>query len=282
MKKLVFILPLLFFMACKQKQVFKETSSGLKYLFVEEYKDQKQPQYGEGVIISVKIIAQDSVIFEDPRFKLIIDTPKYKGSIDEALHFMHLYDSAVFKIDAYNFYKYNADKTPMPEFLHKGDSLIFYIRLQKIISRKELEKEKEVEDKILKANELLLLDEYLADNNITVEPTKSGLYFLNIKPGNGNYPEIGDSVIFDYRVMLINGKVVEDSKKTGKPMRAKIGDGTLYLGVAEGLLYMREGGVARLIIPSKLALGGNEIPGKIPPYSTLIFDIQLLKVKRNN
>lgn len=131
-----------------------------------------------------------------------------------------------------------------------------------------------------------LLEQYLIDNNIDEEPTESGLYYLEQEEGDGPSPAIGDYVIIEYRVRLITGQIVETTyEQEAKdndlynpdiiygPYKFNI-DNTPLEGVKEGLLMMKEGGRARLIIPSHLAYGSSTV-GNIPKYSTLIFDIKL-------
>ncbi len=134
-----------------------------------------------------------------------------------------------------------------------------------------------------------LLEQYLIDNNITEEPTESGLYFIEMEEGDGASPSMGFFLIIEYRVRLITGKVVETTNEQEAkendlynpdivygPYKFSINN-TPVEGVKEGLLMMREGGRARLIIPSHLAYGGRTV-GNIPKYSTLIFDIKLIEV----
>ncbi len=131
-----------------------------------------------------------------------------------------------------------------------------------------------------------LLEQYLIDNNIDEEPTESGLYYIEMEEGDGVSPAMGNYLIIEYRVRLITGKIVETTyEQEAKdndlynpdivygPYKFRI-DNTPLEGVKEGLLMMKEGGRARLIIPSHLAYGSSSV-GEIPKYSTLIFDIKL-------
>ncbi|HYX09071.1 MAG TPA: FKBP-type peptidyl-prolyl cis-trans isomerase [Bacteroidales bacterium] len=143
-------------------------------------------------------------------------------------------------------------------------------------------------DKI--AEEQRLLKQYLENNNITVDPTDDGLYFISQSDSVADtvQPVMGDFVLINYTTRLIDGQVVGTSEiETAKaknvynpsvlygPFKFKLG--TEITGVNEGISMMHEGEKARLIIPSDLAYGSFSV-GKIPSYSTLIFDVDLLKV----
>jgi FKBP-type peptidyl-prolyl cis-trans isomerase len=85
-------------------------------------------------------------------------------------------------------------------------------------------------------------------------------------------------VSIHYTGSFIDGKVFDSSLERNEPFLFKIGSQQAIQGMEEGILKMRVGGTATLIIPSKLAYGFEQ-KGPIPPYSTLIFDVELLDVK---
>lgn len=130
-------------------------------------------------------------------------------------------------------------------------------------------------DKAEKEQELL--QAYLQENNIDVEPTSSGLYYIEIEKGNGDSPKPGSVVILHYEGRLIDGEVFDSSYERGEPFSFTLGAGEVIRGWDEGVSYMKEGGKAQLIIPSHLGYGRYD-QEKIPAYSTLIFDIELLEV----
>lgn len=134
-----------------------------------------------------------------------------------------------------------------------------------------------------------LLRQYIAANNITVQPTASGLYYLEIEEGDGLEVEVNDILIINYTAQLLDGYVFDTSDSTIARQKNIYSESVIYgpykfklnrvsiSGVKEGLTYMKEGGKARLIIPSKLGFGPYSY-GNIPAYSTLIYDIELLEV----
>ena len=125
--------------------------------------------------------------------------------------------------------------------------------------------------------EMKLLNQYLADNQITTEPEASGLYYIETEAGTGLQPQQGETVDVHYTGKLIDGTVF-DTSVGGSSFSFTLGIGYVIPGWDEGIGYMKEGGKAILIIPSKLGYGSSGI-GSIPPYSTLIFDVELVDVR---
>lgn len=119
--------------------------------------------------------------------------------------------------------------------------------------------------------------EYLANNakEEGVKVTDSGLQYLVVKEGNGKKPGPNDVVTVHYTGRLIDGTVFDSSVERGEPATFAVGQ--VIPGWVEGLQLMSEGSAYRLFIPSELAYGEHGT-GPIQPNSTLIFDVQLLKV----
>ena len=119
--------------------------------------------------------------------------------------------------------------------------------------------------------------EYLANNakEEGVKVTESGLQYLVVKEGNGKKPGPNDVVTVHYTGRLVDGTVFDSSVERGEPATFAVGH--VIPGWVEGLQLMSEGSAYRLFIPSELAYGEHGT-GPIQPNSTLIFDVQLLKV----
>ncbi len=112
-------------------------------------------------------------------------------------------------------------------------------------------------------------------NNKSVYTTKSGLQYKIIKKGNGNRPKATSTVQVHYTGTLINGKKFDSSRDRGKP--AEFGVNMVIPGWTEALQLMDEGSHYILYIPAELAYG-DQAAGDIPPGSTLIFDVELIKI----
>ena len=121
-------------------------------------------------------------------------------------------------------------------------------------------------------------ESFLAENKkksgVVVLP--SGLQYEVLTEGKGKKPAATDRVQCHYHGTLINGEVFDSSIERGEP--AVFGVSQVIPGWVEALQLMPEGSKWRLFIPSDLAYGENGAGGKIAPNSTLIFDVELLKV----
>ena len=120
--------------------------------------------------------------------------------------------------------------------------------------------------------ELELLQEYLIENDITTEPTSSGIYYIETLKGTGPDANGGDRVEVKYKGTFLDGEEFDSGT-----FPFSLGYGQVIRGWDEGINYMQEGGKAILIIPSSMAYGSNGRDG-IPPYTTLIFEVELLNI----
>ena len=111
-----------------------------------------------------------------------------------------------------------------------------------------------------------------------IKVTESGLQYEVLESGKGDSPKASDNVEVHYTGKLIDGTVFDSSVERGVP--ASFGVTQVIPGWVEGLQLMKEGAAYRFFIPSELAYGSHG-SGPIQPNSTLIFDVQLLKVKKN-
>ncbi len=109
-----------------------------------------------------------------------------------------------------------------------------------------------------------------------VKVLKSGLQYEVIRPGKGKKPKASDTVVTHYRGTLINGTEFDSSYKRGQPARFPVRG--VIRGWTEALQLMREGAKWKLYIPFNLAYGARGAGPKIGPYSTLIFEIELIKI----
>jgi FKBP-type peptidyl-prolyl cis-trans isomerase len=110
-----------------------------------------------------------------------------------------------------------------------------------------------------------------------VHTTPSGLQYLVLEEGKGKSPKATDTVLVHYKGNLLDGTEFDSSYKRNEPISFPLNG--VIPGWTEGVQLMKEGGKVRLFIPSNLAYGSRGAGGVIPPDSTLVFDIELLKVQ---
>ena len=123
--------------------------------------------------------------------------------------------------------------------------------------------------------------EFMEENakNDSVVQTQSGLQYMVLKEGTGAKPGPTDEVTVHYTGKLLDGTVFDSSVERGEPATFAVGQ--VIPGWVEGLQLMSEGSKYRLFIPSELAYGSKGT-GDILPNSTLIFDVELIKVEKKN
>ncbi len=119
---------------------------------------------------------------------------------------------------------------------------------------------------------------YLKENGERegVITTKSGLQYEILQEGNGKSPKATDKVRCHYEGRLIDGTVFDSSYQRGEP--ADFGLNQVIPGWTEGVQLMKEGAKYRFHIPYLLGYGERGAGSQIPPYSTLVFDVELIKV----
>lgn len=124
----------------------------------------------------------------------------------------------------------------------------------------------------LKAKEQEQLQAYLKSNNVTVAPTASGLYYIKLEDGDGTKPASGEKVKVNYKGTFLSGVLFDKGA-----FEYSVGEPGLIAGFIEAVQLVEFGEKAKFIIPSALAYGkyGNR---SIPPYSTLIFEIDIEKI----
>lgn len=164
-------------------------------------------------------------------------------------------------------------------------TLLYDLELTDILTKSELDRENaEKERKATEAREkakkeeMSILQNYIQKNNIKVAPTSSGMYYIEQTKGTGDQAGNGKKVKVHYTGTLLNGTKFDSSLDRKKPFEFTIGQGEVIPGWDEGISLMKEGGKARLIIPSRLAYGEAGRMPTIPPSATLIFDVELLEV----
>lgn len=142
-----------------------------------------------------------------------------------------------------------------------------------IVSKKLQEQEQEAAKELAAEGEAFLAENAKRDE-VTV--TESGLQYEVVATGEGAKPTAQSTVRVHYHGSFIDGNVFDSSVDRGQPAEFPVGG--VIPGWTEALQLMTEGSKYRLYIPYNLAYGEQGSQGAIPPYSTLIFDVELLAV----
>jgi FKBP-type peptidyl-prolyl cis-trans isomerase len=123
-------------------------------------------------------------------------------------------------------------------------------------------------------------EKFLAENakKEGVKTTASGLQYKVLTEGSGESPTAADEVTVHYKGTLINGEEFDSSIARGQPVTFPLGN--VIEGWTEGVQLMKPGAKYQFVIPAKLAYGDRGAGVKIGPNQTLIFEVELLEVKK--
>lgn len=135
-------------------------------------------------------------------------------------------------------------------------------------------KDKEDEAKVIAQAGIDFLQKNLSQEG--VKSTESGLQYSVLKQGDGAIPKENDRVKVHYTGRLIDGTVFDSSEQRGQPAEFPVNG--VIRGWVEALQLMPIGSKWQLYIPQELAYGSQGAGASIPPYSTLIFDVELLDI----
>jgi FKBP-type peptidyl-prolyl cis-trans isomerase len=147
---------------------------------------------------------------------------------------------------------------------------------QMSVKQEELEgKRKEAGDKAKKEGEAFLAANAKKEG---VKVTDSGLQYQVLKQGDGARPKVSDTVSVHYKGTLINGEEFDSSYKRNEPATFPLEQ--VIPAWTEGLQLMTVGSKYKLFVPYELGYGAKGNPPKIPGYSVLVFEVELLGIEK--
>lgn len=151
-------------------------------------------------------------------------------------------------------------------------STSIYDLMGQLQSTETTEIDQETQDRINEAKDFHVLN-VLQDG---VATTETGLQYKILKKGNGKIPELSDRVTVNYEGRYIDGTVFDSTERHGQPATFVVSQ--VVEGLSQALALMPEGSKWTVYIPYDLGYGDKQV-GSIKPYSTLIFDIELIKIE---
>ena len=272
---------------------YQQADSGLLYRFYNKHEDALKPEIGGAVYVRFEMKNdQDSLIISSDYFnqqgaqaaQFPIQEILYPGDMNELFLMMAEGDSASFKLSADSFYLKTLQQKKLPDFIDPGTLLTFDVKLEKVRAKEDVEREsakymeylKELE--AMKVEEQSKIETYVKENSIAAQATENGLYYISTKKGSGAQIQNGQIATVHYTGKFFDGKVF-DSSEGRDPIKFRLGQDAVIQGWHEGIAKMKVGEKATLIIPSSLGYGEMGSRGVIPPYSPLLFDVELLNAE---
>ncbi len=262
---------------------YSQTKSGIYYKLHTIGENTVKPEPGDYITIDIAYSTMEDSTFFKGRRKFQITRPEYKGSIDECFSMLAQGETATFIISADNFFHKTLD-APLPRFLTVNSNMKVKVKMIEIQTQEDYHREKAAFLKWIQdfgEYEQTVLRQYLEENKINVQPSSTGLVYIPLRKGKGPVVSRGDTILVHYEGKFLNGKFFDSTKKRQQPFEFIYGrEWQVIEGLEEAIGMMREGEKAIVILPSQIAFGKEgSSTGIIPPFTSLIYEIELLEVK---
>lgn len=267
---------------------YSKTESGLRYKFLHRSDKKNLPVEGNYLQCYYSITnSEDSVvlsIFGKTPDRILLTKPTHAGGdIMEALSIMSEGDSAQFLINADSFYLKTRMDAELPSYIKPGTDLKFVIKMDRKLTKFQVDSLVNAE-KIKRWNdEIVNINKYVKKNGMEVTlDSLTGIrsQFFKTMPDTATQISYGKVVQFHYIGKLMDGTEFNNTYTLGKPETNRVSREQFQpLGLYDMLIKMREGEKATFILPYDLAFGAKGVEGMIPEYSTLIYEINILKVE---
>ncbi len=262
--------------SCSKYKGFKKDKTGFYYQFYGDIHDTAdRPATGDLVGVLMSMRAGDSLLIPMMPNQMLMDS-LYEGDLFAALRMMHVGDSATFIFDGPKFFENMMAPGQEYEF---GDAPLYMdVKLLGLMKKEEVQKaqaEYEAQLNERQALEAGEIDEYL-QKNPGMKQMETGVYLKTIKKGTGDKVEPLQNVKVHYTGRFTDGTVFDSSVERDTPFEFTVGAGQVIPGWDATVSGMKVGDKVTVLIPSGLAYGEGR--QGIPPYTPLVFDIELLEI----
>lgn len=289
MKRIIFpIIALFLVISCSKDSRYKgfsKTDSGIYYNLHSFGESKKQVKPGDYITSDIAYKTMNDSVFFEGRRNFQISEPSFEGSIDECFLMLKKGEKATFILPVKTFFNKTLE-TSIPSFFTQNDSLKITVDLIDVQRKDEFLREKEAFLNWIKDfgdYEKVQLQQFLEKKDIDAKPTESGFYKVVLSKGKGPEVETGDTVIVHYEGKFLNGKFFDSTKQRRQPLQFVYGTKMQVIeGLDEVIGQMREGEKALAILPSEKAFGKTgSSTGIIPPYTSVIYEVDLVDVRKN-
>jgi FKBP-type peptidyl-prolyl cis-trans isomerase FkpA len=262
--------------ACNNKD-FKKTESGIEYRFLKDDKESINASAGDVLLSNLRmsIESNDSLLMETFSTNSLQYLPYEEPSLKQIFSLLSKGDSVEFFINADTLFQ-KTFGMPTPPWIASGERIRFIMAVSDILNQEQLETKNKEQLESMRMEDEQSLKAYL-EKQPNVKTTESGLMYIVVKEGKGKAPKRGDQVSMLYTGYFTNEDVFDENQSKDEPFKFSVGLGQVIPGWDEGVLLMKEGAQYKFIIPWNLAYGESG-SGPIMPFSSLVFDVELLKV----
>lgn len=268
---------------------YSKTESGLRYKFLSRSKKQSLPVIGDYLQCNYSITnSEDSIVFTNfgrTPDRILLVAPSHKGGdIMEALSIMAEGDSAQFLISADSFFQKTRLEMTMPSYIKPGTDLKFIIKMDRKLNKYQV-------DSLVNSEKIMRWNEEV--KNILGYVKKKGLEMkldtltgirvqFHSKATSDTAKAIHEysTVKFHFIAKLFDDTEFYNSYTMGQPQIVRVMKEQFQpIGMYEMLLMMKEGEKATFILPYDLGFGAKGVEDIVPPFSTLVYEINILKVE---
>jgi FKBP-type peptidyl-prolyl cis-trans isomerase len=260
---------------------YKPTDTGLYY---KQIKAGQGEQIKDGDVIKVRLAyyINDSLLYTtdmlpEPAYDMVHES-LFQGDLYEGFRMMHVGDSMSFMINADSVFNKQFHAPVVPDFVTPGAYMRWEVTVDEAMTEEAFHEMKDKETAALQQASKDAFAAYLAENGIEAQPTETGLVYVCTKPGKGPKPAVNQNVKVHYTGKLLDGTVFDSSVERGEPFEFQLGTHQVIPGWDEGIALMSKGEKGILYIPSELGYGPRQA-GPIPPFSNLIFEVELIDFK---
>jgi len=273
------------------QNTFQRTSKGTEYQLFTHNTGDKIKLNDIVTFNAIQKNGKDSVLFSSYKAGAPLQAQiQPEGDLMDIFPLLTLKDSVLIRVPTDSIFKGHEEQRP--PYLAKGSSMFFTLKIERVQTLEEAIAERKTMMDKYAADETANTGKYIADHKLVLKTTASGLKYRITVPSIKRKPLAGDTVFVNYTGRTLDGKVFDSSiaaeaKKAGleqpgrnyEPLKFAVGTGMVVPGWDEAFLLLNEGSKAQLIVPSGLAYGDKGAGDDIKPFSTLIFDVELVKVK---
>ena len=287
--------------SCQKTKVTEKDA--IEFTYIKEGTD--KPANGDFLLYNLEILTQaDSVIYSTltqpfPGYLMANDTIKAQNGMDEIFLSLRKGDSITFEAAAKIIFSGN-----QPAPIKENDVIKVRLGAYEVKTEAEMQAfyeeamQKEQEKAAERAKALLVeeaksIEAYLTKNNLKAQKTESGLYYVIEKEGTGEVTTPGTTMYVNYAGYLLGGPLFDTSwpelakannmfseERPYEPLPVNVGMGQVIPGWDEGLMLLKKGSKAKLIIPSPLGYGEAGAGEMIPANSILVFDVEVTDVQK--
>jgi len=261
-----------------QPSGFDKTTTGLEYKLFKIGQDTAKPKSGDWISMTMmftgKLNGKDTLLFNSldqmkgNPMQFYLPASPSQGDFYECIKMMAAQDSGIFLLRADSFYMNTFKMKGVPSGIDPNEMLCFHLHLFSFSSPENMKK-----------REQELMAKYIEENKVTVQPLPSGIYIIENVPGQGAGIDTGGVVKVHLVLSLLNGKQLYSTYQKGKPSEFQYGQKFDTPGLQEAVGKLKKGSKARVIVPSNMAYAEQGRGILVPPYTTLVYELEILDMK---